>query len=324
MIQYLHNLRGLAIFLVVLLHSIYIVPMAFREDYSIIFVLNNATYLFVVIAGYFFAMLVGKYTYYKYLRAKIDNVILPYFFVSIPAILIYLLGFKHGHSWLDIDALLNGSYIWAVAVFYVTGAHLGPLWFIPMIVIFYVAFPFFRLVLRSDFIVFALFFVSLFLGFLYGRPEDNNNSILSFNYFLSAYVFGFILYRKKPHELISSATAFLLFLMVLVIYSLVFDGGYSYSYDLLMRPFFCISIFSLFYWFFNKRIVVLGFLGDRSFYIFFVHGYFVAAFRMIDLEINTYFLALITFCLVSLGTILSYFLVKFVFRSNTKRLFGTD
>ena len=324
MISYLHNLRGLAIFLVVLIHSMYMIPTSIRNDFPLIFAFHNATYLFVVIAGYFFSMLVDRYSYYSYLRSKFKNVFLPYVFVSIPAILIYVLGVKESHLWVDVQSVLSESYFNAVLFFYLTGAHLGPLWFIPMVCLFYLLFPLFRIVLMNGWGIYVLFIFSMISGYYLGRPELNNNTFLSFNYFLSAYVFGFILERTRVHERFSRYFGMVIFTSVLLFYEFGFSSGYSYRLDLLVRVFYCFSVFSLFFHYFNSKNKIFGFLGDKSFFIFFIHGYFVGFSRMIDIDLNIYAGSVLIFSIVIFLTMISYFLVKLVFRSKTKLLFGTD
>lgn len=95
--------------------------------------LTEWTAIFLLISGFLFQFLLPKYEFSSFMKKKITNVILPYIIVSIPAILIYLLGYKTVHNWIDISELLSNSKLYAIFYFYLTGGHLGPLWFIPVL-----------------------------------------------------------------------------------------------------------------------------------------------------------------------------------------------
>ncbi|WP_350671127.1 acyltransferase family protein, partial [Pseudoalteromonas sp. CAL494-MNA-CIBAN-0108] len=76
---YMHNLRGFAIVLVIVAHSISALSTA--NDIALLrSALTNATVLFVVISGYFFSLLESRYSYYSYLVNKFKNVVFPYLF----------------------------------------------------------------------------------------------------------------------------------------------------------------------------------------------------------------------------------------------------
>ena len=139
-LRYVHNFRGLAILLIVAGH---IIPFWDLSDYPIIrfltlTVLSNGSVYFIFIAGFLFQFLSDKYKFKIYLQKKFVNVVLPYFFVSIPALCLCLLknqtfGSTEGFA----SSFGTWSLLQKIAVLYLTGAHFFHFWFIPMIIIFY-------------------------------------------------------------------------------------------------------------------------------------------------------------------------------------------
>ena len=92
--------------------------------------------LFVFIAGFLFQYLKKKFEYRSYLIRKTRYVILPYLIISALPIGLKLIGL-HQSDWVPPEMIPDG--IFGKAVFYLaSGKHLGPFWFIPMIVIFYI------------------------------------------------------------------------------------------------------------------------------------------------------------------------------------------
>jgi peptidoglycan/LPS O-acetylase OafA/YrhL len=141
-LTYIHNFRAIAILSVVLGHFLDCLIWENRFQFLLcqVFVANGTVY-FLFIAGFLFQYLRPKYQYKKYLKGKIKYVVIPYILVSIPAILSCLLG---QHEILNtFDRLVGSLDVWQKILFYyLTGRHLGPLWFIPMICIFYIIAPF--------------------------------------------------------------------------------------------------------------------------------------------------------------------------------------
>ncbi len=105
------------------------------------------TFLFVFIAGFLFQHLLYKYNYLEYLRGRLLRVVLPYLLVSIPAVFAWT--FLYQKSGMGVPRGLYDNSWWYIAGYYlITGKHMAPLWFIPMIAVFYVLSPLFRLVDR--------------------------------------------------------------------------------------------------------------------------------------------------------------------------------
>ena len=106
--------------------------------------ISNGSVLFVFIAGYLFQHLSGKYNVKHYFKSKLSNVLIPYFLISIPAIIVFVVFTERS----DVSPEFYNQSTWLqIASFYFTGKHLAPLWFIPMISLFYIIPP---LLIKAD------------------------------------------------------------------------------------------------------------------------------------------------------------------------------
>lgn len=136
---YIHYFRALAIFFIVAGHSIDAFTWHSKDIERIIrIIFSNGSVLFVFIAGYLFQHLLPKFTPYKYYKSKITNVIVPYILISIPAIIAFTAFVERQTVW---EGFYDNTIFMQVGLFYLTGKHLAPLWFIPMISLFYVIAP---------------------------------------------------------------------------------------------------------------------------------------------------------------------------------------
>ncbi|EPG2343022.1 TPA: acyltransferase family protein, partial [Klebsiella pneumoniae] len=108
-LNYIHSIRGIAAFFIVLIHcNIFMSKEGMLNAFFYHF-LTEWTAIFLLISGFLFQFLLPKYEFSSFMKKKITNVILPYIIVSIPAILIYLLGYKTVHNWIDVSELLSNS-----------------------------------------------------------------------------------------------------------------------------------------------------------------------------------------------------------------------
>ncbi|GLQ30283.1 hypothetical protein GCM10007876_07610 [Litoribrevibacter albus] len=326
--QYVHNLRGLAILLVISAHVISVVPF----DHSLVAdmvrsVLKNCTVIFVLIGGWLFSYLASKYSYKSYLVSKLKKVVVPYVVISIPALTVYLLGLKDTHPWVDLATLKETYGYFGQVIFYLsTGAHLGPLWFMPMIFIFYLLFPVFKSLSQSRLLIYMLLF-SLFPAVFLGRPDANDDTLQSFIYFLPVWLIGMFLfqhrdtYQWKGKCFFSLVTLF--FLALLAIYSL-FD--WDSRVDLILKIVAGYLLFSGFSNFLNKPNRFLGVMADLSFYLFFIHGYFIAVFRGIfsryDFLPQGVVAFIIVFFVVIFLSVLSFYFFRFILKEKTGPLLG--
>src|SRR5687767_4325167 len=146
-LSYIHNLRGLAVLFIVGVHVRGYEWQLDPDDQAYDFfvaLFDNGTVLFVFIAGFLFQHLTHhKFDFKHYFFQKIKVVILPYLIVSIPIIMLRL---ALGSSELSLPIGFD-EHPMAYRIFYfiITGVHMVPFWFIPMIFLIYLSAPVFHL-----------------------------------------------------------------------------------------------------------------------------------------------------------------------------------
>jgi len=326
--QYVHNLRGLAILLVISAHVISVVPFSNSEFADVVrSFLRNCTVIFVLIGGWLFSYLVSKYTYKSYLVNKLQKVVIPYMVISLPALAIYLLGYKSAHPWVDLAALKESyGLIGQTLYFLFTGAHLGPLWFMPMVFLFYLAFPIFKALSSSRYL--PLVIVLALIPALYlGRPLANDNTLQSFFYFLPVWLMGMaIFHHKVMYQSLSRYFYLYFFCFLVLLTSIYFIWEWDSRVDLLLKIAIGVMLFSGFYRLANSPNRFLGLMADLSFYLFFIHGYFIAVFRALFTKFT--FLPqdilgfIIVFILMLSLSVMSFYCFRFFLKSRTGTLLG--
>lgn len=276
--QYLNNYRGIAILLVIFSHAVTTLPSQSPFLNALAPLYGSATLLFVLVAGYFFSAMSDNYSYVPFLKSKFKQVVLPYFILSFPAALIYLLGMKATHSWVDMvwfNSLNPGlAYIFLL----VTGAHLGPLWFVPMVLIYYLASPLWVFLLRKG-VLLPFFFLALGLAMYLGRPANNSNFLQAAFYFLPPYLLGMWLGRNPSR--LRAWTPYAAWGFVFSVLALVAVGQanlkISRLFIALIAACFLVALCLVKL---NYKIKWLDLFARLSFYLFFVHGYIIAFFRV--------------------------------------------
>jgi len=274
---YIHYFRALAIFFILSGHSIDAFTWIGSKDLERILriLFSNGSVLFVFIAGYLFQHLSKKYETKKYYISKFSNVICPYFLISIPAI--YLFTFI-----LERDTVWEGFYenpLWEqVTLFYVTGKHLAPLWFIPMITIFYFLAPWLVKEDKRKLIYFLLpFFIILSCYVERGLPFQ------SFIHFFSVYLLGMWCSRYKDiiNKKLSSFLFLIIFCILVITLSILefvyMQGTMTYINYLqkITMAFLFIGILIKFNHKLNSKFIST--IADTSFGIFFIHSYLLSA-----------------------------------------------
>ncbi len=302
---YIHYFRALAIFFIVAGHTIDAFVWSGDENMERILriFVSNGSVLFVFIAGYLFQHLSIKYETRKYYKSKLKNVISPYLFVSIPAILVFV-------TIVERDSVWPGFYdnpIWIqVLSFYFTGKHLAPLWFIPMIAIFYLIAPF---LIKADKNKTIYYFLPVFI--LISCFVDRGLPHKSFIHFFSAYLLGMACskYKQSLNPLISHRL-FLYPAFVMVVFPgalefLTMNGTMTYL-NFLQKSVMSIFFLGLFYKFNSKlNSELVSTIANNSFGVFFIHSYFLTAnklaYKKLFDELPTG--NLITYSLAAVGTL---------------------
>ncbi len=289
----------MAILFIVAVHAM--TAFSWSEDPSVAYALSdllaNGTVFFIFISGYLFQHLSANYRYPAHLAKKVKYVLMPYLIASIPAI-----GYTvfRGNPVEDYPFLEGTSVAYQILWFYVTGATRidYPMWFIPVILVYYLVSPAFYAFTRYP-VLYWLILLLLPVSLLAHRPHFPNPGILhSFVYFLSAYVLGMFTsqYRQNVVSFLEKNVGifFVVFLAYYILQFVVSDQHGSYRVD---------QIFSFergyIDWAFLQKIILaflmLGLmsrydsvvskplrpLGDTAFSIYFLHAYVIYAFRVI-------------------------------------------
>jgi peptidoglycan/LPS O-acetylase OafA/YrhL len=276
-INYIHNFRGLAIIFVVAGH------LLLKWDngsvtYKILRVFwENGTVLFVFIAGFLFQFLSKKFVYNEYLFKKISYVIIPYLIVSLPIIVYRLLtNDLPGYITNSHPAFVDWNIAKKIMYFVFTGAHMQQLWFVPMIVLYYVAAPLFIFVDRNSrwyFILIPLICLSAFLA----REPFNDIPRMSVH-FLSVYIFGMLVSHYR-HQFLSfmHRWRYVVGFATVALFSsnLYFYPDYNNALNYAHKMLFC-ALFIYLLWKNDQYVPkFLGSLAEISFGIFFLHYYVI-------------------------------------------------
>lgn len=278
---HVHAFRALAIFFIVAGHSIDFfewAPDQAQTERLLRIIFSNGTILFVFIAGYLFQHLLPKYSTRKYYIAKLKFVILPYVLVSIPAIVVFTTLMHREAVW---DGFYDNDITLQVIYFYLTGMHLAPLWFIPMIALFYLAAP-----VLSALDKHPHFYSSLPVWLLVSCLVDRGWPLQSFVHFFSVYLLGMFCshYKDRIDTIISKAPVLLLMLslmltLIWIEFSIVTDK--VHYLNLLQKLLASLLVLGLFFRY--RRAVSFNpvdVIAEASFGVFFIHSYVLTAGKM--------------------------------------------
>ncbi len=325
--QFINNFRGIAILLVIFVHTI--VTMGTSDSiflYLLSEPLRNCTILFVVVAGYLFSFQLKDFNYKRFIISKMKTVVVPYIVISIPAVLIYVLNLKSTHFWIDMDWFSKLNPVYQYIYLMITGAHLGPLWFIPMIILFYLISPIFIFIKNKNLL--PLFFILSLLPALYlGREASHASVILASLYFLPAYLFGLILAsNNKIYEKLKNYSTSALIIYIICYWILSYNFEVSTAVDLPLKLLLSVIVLSFCSRFLNKKNKILDMFARLSFFLFFVHGYFVAALKMVSSKVDFQSLGILSpflaFIFVIFMSLAVFVLIKLIFHDNSKKWVG--
>lgn len=285
----IENLRGLAIVFVVFSHISTYGRLGLLGD-CLYFFFRDATVWFIFISGYLFNHLESaRFDYKSYFSKKVKYVLLPYLILSIPAIMAGL--FFQAHRVLGLEA--HKYVLWSLVV---GGSVIVPMWFIPMIMIFFLFSPaFYWLGLcRAQYLI-TLFGIGVSL--LTSRPVENMNPLLAFVHFAGFYLLGIVV--SKHYATISKFARTTAAMNLIAVAIIAFacsslaalrqhdndpagflDGMCLFNNLVFGKLCLLVIIFLLFERYMNVRNRVLGWMAEISFGIFFLHGFFMIFFRM--------------------------------------------
>lgn len=343
-LSHLNSLRALAILLIVAGHTIGFFSWEHSRftEAALNDLAANGAVVFIFISGYLFQYLSAKYKYTTYLSKKIKYVLIPYLIVSIPAI-VYSVFWENPAA--QYEVLADRSRAYQIFWFYVHGgAHINyPLWFIPVIFLYYLAAPLFQLFVRYP----RLYWLLLFLipvSLLAHRPNFPNPDILhSLIYFLSAYVLGMFAsqFRTTVEYLIDKFLPTLLLLGAAFYLIHLFGSDHHGNYHVE-------HIFSFeqgnIDWHFLQKILLsflllgllkrydrsiadkIGYIGESSFSIYFLHAYVIylihVAFRWQSFEGSLFRWVLLSAVVTTISLGITA-LVQKIFGKTSRLLIGS-
>lgn len=299
---YIVYLRAIAIILIVAGHTILWGKDAVLR--SNLYLFTGGTFLFVFIAGYLFEYLSCKFNYKDYLFKKFTNVIMPYFVTLLPAAVLYA-----------IKNPINGPFMYMppaqtfFSTLIVGSAVNPPLWFIPMISVFFLLAPVFLFIRTKKFLWYSILILSVTYTIFAKRvpflppPVYETTCIAEiFKYyiillaqncllFLSFYLGGMAVceftesrpdfFRRYLKPVLAVSAVFFIISGILYVYFTdisILKIHFSKIFMIIML----LSFFML-----NEQKIkakpelngALNFLADYSFGIFFIHHYFINLFN---------------------------------------------
>ena len=298
-LNYINVFRGLAILLILAGHTMQIGAVGSLTRAVSREIWAGGTVLFVFIAGFLFEYLSHKFEYKDYLSKKWTNVILPYIFTAIPGIILcFAMPVAYGNPFAEYNPLVQ------IGVFLTTGrVHNVPAWFIPMIVIFFFLST---LLLKAEKkgILFKLLPIALVVTCIFPRQDIEPYMVADFDFwgkysaylmyvlhgfvhFFSSYVGG--MYLAANIDKVDKMYSWRHLLLVATILTAIVDvyllQNFGVSNGSVSKIFFTVwSLVMLKHYndFFDKHPRINSFMdicAKYSFGLFFIHWYYVFAFR---------------------------------------------
>lgn len=279
-LQYIHFLRAIAIFFIVAGHTIdvYSWPDDSHLERLLRICFSNGTVLFVFIAGFLFQHLAGKYENGKYAASKFRNVLVPYLLTSLPAILAFVFFLERE----GVGAEFYQYPAWQqVVLFYVSGAHLAPMWFIPMIVLYYLIAPLLVIGDSSG----RLYWVIPF-AVVASCLVSRGGTLQSFVHFFSVYLLGmyFSRYKERVNKVLKRKIAIGACLMLTLAFGFVelyFTSETMTRWNYLQKLALCFALLGLLLRYEHKLTSeFVRKVANCSFGVFFLHCYLLTAIKM--------------------------------------------
>jgi hypothetical protein len=328
----LENFRGLAIIFVMLSHFNSFHSMGQIGELAY-FVVGDATAWFVFIAGYLFYYIErSRFNYWRYLLKKAKFVILPYLVLSIPAILV---GFYISRA--TLLGLSPAGYVgWSLLV---GGSVVTPLWFIPMICIFFLFSAAFNNVAQTK-LIYPLAILGIGFSLFSYRPVSLSNAGLSFLHFSGFYLLGlaFAAGASRIDAVRAEVKSIIVFLSISLFVLAAFlnmgakpapfgffDGLGHFNLHQFGKLTLLLAVFFFFDRYLNHPNKVLGYFAKISFGLFFVHGFYsgifiIGARNLSDVHpVATFFAEFLLVIIISVATV---FLVRRTLKKGSRYVIG--
>jgi peptidoglycan/LPS O-acetylase OafA/YrhL len=333
-LQYIHNLRGLAILFVVGVHaggydSDWVSHPGMRQVLHSFFDPSegNGTVLFLFIGGFLFQHLThNQFEYKKFLEQKFLNVLLPYIIISIPLIILRM---NTNFQSLSLPEGFHEKPLWYQFFHHlITGSHMPPFWFISAIALFYVSAPILHAIDNRNFYRFGFPFVVL-VALLTYRPLHNANPLLAYIHFIPVYITGMWASFHKERilglgwKLLAPLTFVYLILTFLdlngsliTVREMHFETVISerillFNFYMLKALVLTFMLLLIFHKLRDRSMPLLEILGHYSFGVFFVHYILIGISRKviemmgftIDFSLITYVIFFVFVLMLSIVTV---------------------
>ena len=339
-LNYINVFRGLAILLIVAGHTMQFGAAGSLSRRIAVEVFVGGTALFIFISGFLFQHLSYKYEFKNYMKKKWTNVILPYLYTAIPGILFCLiLPLKYGNSFDGLNPILQIPMMLSVG-----RVHNTPTWFIPMIILFFIASRG-LLYLEKKNILYKLLPVLFLITIFMPRHDVDYNTVMGLSYadkylaylgyvfagfihLFSLYVFGMFCSRYKEviDKFYDTRWLYWLLMLLTAAGNVYLGMKYGISNGTVSKIFLTILLLAYLKhydeWLLShtKLNKALDFIAKYSFGIFFIHWYVFFVYNVIfDMpnvlgiyccEICTLGLVLVRFFVVSTVSMLILYWTK--------------
>lgn len=329
-IPYIHSFRGIAMMYIVAAHILVKWPENSGMSHAMDTMWQNSTLLFLFISGFLFRHLSDRFEYKDYLLKKFRNVISPYLILSVPIILYRVLSQDiPGFTTDDQPDFASWGKLEQAWYYLIHGAHLQPLWFIPLITLYYLAAPVFLYIDRHPRLYYLL--IPLFiLSLLVPRSVLSDIPVMAIH-FLPVYIFGMFTSRyKERFERFSDkypvAITVLPFIFMIATYfsSEQLYDRFSFTHKVLFCVFFM-------YWLRRLEKYIpkwVDTLATLSFGIFFLHYFFVLFLRALGYKFlhqeipGNIFTWVISYVLVIVLTVLAVKTAKWILGNKSRYVIG--
>lgn len=277
---HLHNFRGFAIALIIATHCLSGFDWSASPLMESVLkrLVANGTILFLFIAGFLFQHLSDRYQVSDYLLKKARYVVLPYIIVSLPALIVFTVVMPRP----DMPSYFYDFQPWEkVGFFLVTGSHLAPFWFIPTIILFYLASPALHWLDRQGWFYYLLplaLLIPVFVSRGYLDP------LKSFVHFIPVWMLGMACSRYR--EVAAKWLKYLLW-PLMVVFAILFacemafaKGTHSW-YSSIGKIVLTLCLYEMFRRWGERGAKWFGLAGTLSFGLFFLHSYVISSAKLL-------------------------------------------
>lgn len=278
-LNYIHNFRAIAIILIVLGHSISYFSWSTHEKLLHTILFSNGTVLFVIIAGFLMQHLFFKHDHREFYIRKIRHVVLPYLFSSIPAIIIFIFFLERDARYV-FEGFYQESVVTQISWFYLTGTHLAPFWFLPMIILIFLIAPLLKWGDKNNTLYFFLP-ILLIISFYFtrgGMPYEN------ITHFISIFILGMFLSKyKNLINIYLKERSILILLFFIISFLATYEyaiTGRSLGINFIQKLTMSIFLLGILYKYKDKiKISIFSTMANQSFGIYLIHGYIISGIK---------------------------------------------